>query len=81
MKSVEELISANIAFKIKCFAYSGIGDGVIFDINLKTGKIRYASAEDLEVDETMECMETSADVNDEEEADVQSNEPVDYIFV
>ena len=39
------------------FAYSGIGDGVIFDINLKTGKIRYASAEDLEVDEIMECME------------------------
>ena len=27
----------------------------------------------------MECMETGADVNDEE-ADVQSNEPVDYIF-
>ena len=84
LKSVEEIISAKVTFKIKCFAYSGIGDGVIFDINLTTGKVRplndNASAEDLEVDETMECMETGADVNDEEETIVQSNEPVDYIF-
>ena len=55
LKSVEEAMSANVAyFKMKCFAYSDIEDGVIFYINLTIGKVTSLndnpSAVDLEVD-------------------------------
>ena len=35
--SVEEIMSANVTFKIKCFVYFCIRDGVIF--NLKSSKV------------------------------------------
>ena len=82
MTGIEELTKAEIFFNIRCFAYSGIGDGVTFRISLKTGLFRpcscNASVNDLEAD-SKDDDDESTDIGGEE-LSVDANEVADYIF-
>ena len=82
LTGIEELTKAEIVFNIRCFAYSGIGDGVTFRTSLKTGLFRpcscNASVNDLEADGKDDDDE-STDIGGEE-LSVDANEVADYIF-
>ena len=82
LTGIEELTKAEIVFNIRCFAYSGIGDGVTFRTSLKTGLFRpcscNASVNDLEADGKDDDDE-STDIGGEE-LSVDANEVSDYIF-
>ena len=82
LTGIEELTKAEIVFNIRCFAYSGIGDGLTFRTSLKTGLFRpcscNASVNDLEADSKNDDDE-STDIRGEELA-VDANEVADYII-
>ena len=82
LTGIEELTKAEIVFNIRCFAYSGIGDGVTFRTSLKTGLFRpcscNASVNDLEAD-SKDDDDESTDIGGEE-LSVDANEVADYIF-
>ena len=54
LTSIEDLSSSEIAFQIKCFAYTGIGDGVVFHTDLKQSSFKPCTssrnAEEIEAD-------------------------------
>ena len=82
LTGIEELTKAEIVFNIRCFAYSGIGDGVTFRTSLKTGLFRpcscNASVNDLEA-ASKDDDDESTDIGGEE-LSVDANEVADYIF-
>ena len=83
LTGIEELTKAEIVFNIRCFAYSGIGDGVTFRTSLKTGLFRpcscNASVNDLEAD-CKDDDDESTDIEGEELA-VDANEVADIYFM
>eukprot|EP00731_Ephydatia_muelleri_P003208 Em0001g3208a len=82
LTGIEELTKAEIVFNIRCFAYSGIGDGVTFRTSLKTGLLRpcscNASVNYLEAD-SKDDDDESTDIGGEE-LSVDANVVADYIF-
>ena len=92
LTSIKGLASSEIAFQIKCFAYTAIGDGVVFHTYLKQGTFKPCTssrnAEEIEADTSSDGKEDKADVNDGDDDDeddddndaITANHSVDYIF-